>query len=71
MAALTWIRFEIFLRTHILLSLALTFDQFGEPWTFALAVVIYLGEGHFIVHWHDHLDTWWKHDGRRRRSPSG
>lgn len=67
MAALTWIWFEIFPHTHILPSLVLTFDQFGEPQTFALTAVVYLGEAHFIARWRDHSGTWWKHDGRKQQ----
>ena len=63
MAELTWIWFEIFPHTHISPSLALTFDQFGEPRTFTLTAVVYLGGAHFTVRWRDHLSVWWKHDG--------
>ena len=67
MAALTWIWFEIFPSTHILPLLTLTFDQFGEPQTFKLVAIVYLGEAHFIICWCDYLGVWWKHDGRRHQ----
>jgi hypothetical protein len=63
MAALTWIWFDIFPGTHISPSFTLTFDQFGEPQTFTLTAVIYLGGAHFTARWRNHLGVWWKHDG--------
>jgi hypothetical protein len=65
MAALTWIWFEIYPNVSVLPSLALTFDQFGEPRTFTLTAVVYLGGAHFTARWRDHLGVWWKHDGRK------
>jgi hypothetical protein len=64
MAALTWIWFEIYPNVCDLPSLTLTFDQFGEPRTFTLAAVVYLGGAHFTARWHDHSGVWWKYDGR-------
>ena len=66
MAALTWVWFEIFNDTHILPSLTLTMDRFGEPRTFVLTAVMYLGGAHFTARWRDHSGIWWKHDGIER-----
>jgi len=69
MAALMWIWFKIFPGTHVSPSLVLVmFGQFGECRTFTLTAVVYLGNAHFTICWHDHSGVWWKHDGREYRS---
>lgn len=64
---LTWIWFEIPEGTRISPSLTLAFDKLGEPRTFTLMAVVYLGGAHFTTRWRDRSGIWWKHDGLERR----